>query len=367
MPDPEPYFDPYVAFVPPTTKRAPVSSTGRRLPITPDQASVVASSYNRPPLPGLPSSQRPSAFHVPTYSSSSVHGPYSPEKAPDGLEDGESALEQVLTMSPTFHDSESTFQPPQVNVDHADNDTKIVDYGHHYSYSQPVVQPRAPSYGHSPSRSFVTSPSSQNREYMMPQPEVASLGRSSSLTPCERVNFISVTLTHIIPDGDSLSVRSVSSSHVPQLGQSSSSRNPTPSVGESSTYKGSRVDVPPRTPEEDDSFVAPPSPMQEQTYGEVRGPSEALHTLADFENTGTHDVQDPVEDYWDDAEEDGDRFINYFLLSHIAVQLRDKIPRGTHVKGSIPYHRGFTGKDIVVRISYVVMYSPSDVTLTYLI
>ena len=60
-------------------------------------------------------------------------------------------------------------------------------------------------------------------------------------------------------------------------------------------------------------------------------------------------MQDPVEDYWDDAEEDGDRFINYFLLSHIAVQLRDKIPRGTHVKGSIQYPRAFTGKDIVVR------------------
>ncbi|EKM81602.1 hypothetical protein AGABI1DRAFT_54457, partial [Agaricus bisporus var. burnettii JB137-S8] len=181
---------------------------------------------------------------------------------------------------------------------------------------------------------------------MMPQPEVASLGRSSSLTPY----------------GDSLSVRSVSSSHVPQLGQSSSSRNPTPSVGESSTYKGSRVDVPPRTPEEDDSFVAPPSPMQEQTYGEVRGPSEALHTLADFENPGTHDVQDPVEDYWDDAEEDGDRFINYFLLSHIAVQLRDKIPRGTHVKGSIPYHRGFTGKDIVSTIQALIQ---RDLAITY--
>ena len=36
------------------------------------------------------------------------------------------------------------------------------------------------------------------------------------------------------------------------------------------------------------------------------------------------------------------------LLSNLAVQLKDKVPRGTHVKGSIPYPRAFTGKDAVV-------------------
>ena len=54
----------------------------------------------------------------------------------------------------------------------------------------------------------------------------------------------------------------------------------------------------------------------------------------------------------EDPSEDGDdRFFNPALLSHIAVRLKDKVPRGTHVKGSIPYERAFTGKDIVVRIS----------------
>jgi hypothetical protein len=42
-------------------------------------------------------------------------------------------------------------------------------------------------------------------------------------------------------------------------------------------------------------------------------------------------------------------FANFALLSNIAVWLRDEVPRGTHVKGSIPYPRAFTGKDIVVR------------------
>jgi hypothetical protein len=59
------------------------------------------------------------------------------------------------------------------------------------------------------------------------------------------------------------------------------------------------------------------------------------------------------DDYYDDdddysEEESLDSFVNFSLLSNIAVWLRDQIPRGTHVKGSIPYPRAFTGKDIVV-------------------
>lgn len=62
---------------------------------------------------------------------------------------------------------------------------------------------------------------------------------------------------------------------------------------------------------------------------------------------------EPVEDEDDlfDSESDDpdpDRFVNFSLLSHLAVRLRDKVPRGTHVKSSIPYPRAFTGKDIVV-------------------
>ncbi|KAJ3795639.1 Dbl-like domain-containing protein [Lentinula aff. detonsa] len=48
------------------------------------------------------------------------------------------------------------------------------------------------------------------------------------------------------------------------------------------------------------------------------------------------------------------RYVNFSLLSHIAVQLKDKVPRGTHVKGSIPYPGGFTGKDIVSTIQSLI-------------
>lgn len=58
-----------------------------------------------------------------------------------------------------------------------------------------------------------------------------------------------------------------------------------------------------------------------------------------------HEGYESEEDY---DEEEEDRFVNLALLSHIAVRLRDKVPRGTHVKGGIPYQRAFTGRDIVV-------------------
>ncbi|KAI6006684.1 CNH domain-containing protein [Pisolithus orientalis] len=76
-----------------------------------------------------------------------------------------------------------------------------------------------------------------------------------------------------------------------------------------------------------------------------------------YDTTGS--VLDPLdnqaqdydeEDFTDSDDPDPDRFVNFSLLSHLAVRLRDKVPRGTHVKSSIPYPRAFTGKDIVSTI-----------------
>ena len=111
-----------------------------------------------------------------------------------------------------------------------------------------------------------------------------------------------------------------------------------------------------------------PSYYQSQAYLEP-GPSQPAQTYAVASSSHSWrendivrqledikrplDVQDdyPEDEYFDeeDPSEDGDdRFFNPALLSHIAVRLKDKVPRGTHVKGSIPYPRAFTGKDIVV-------------------
>lgn len=78
--------------------------------------------------------------------------------------------------------------------------------------------------------------------------------------------------------------------------------------------------------------------------------------MADFEANNQpeqYEFQDDDE-FWDEEEEDPSRFINFALLSHIAVQLRDKIPRATHVKGSVPYDKAFTGKDIVSTIQSLI-------------
>lgn len=71
----------------------------------------------------------------------------------------------------------------------------------------------------------------------------------------------------------------------------------------------------------------------QRTIASIKGPLELHEDDDDFE----------------DIDEDPDRFVILALLSHLAVRLRDKVPRGTHVKGSIPYDHAFTGKDIVVR------------------
>jgi len=87
-------------------------------------------------------------------------------------------------------------------------------------------------------------------------------------------------------------------------------------------------------------------------YDWAAGPSDlsrrntrVIHEIANFDPSTHLELHEEEEDVYDDHDK---QFINPSLLSHLAVQLRDKVPRGTHVKGSIPYPRAFTGKDIVV-------------------
>ncbi|KAJ7319295.1 CNH domain-containing protein [Mycena albidolilacea] len=98
-------------------------------------------------------------------------------------------------------------------------------------------------------------------------------------------------------------------------------------------------------PEQDQYLAVGPSAID-------RRPSEMLRDLASYTPRGPLELHEEGEGYWEDEDEEEDetRFVNFSLLSHIAVQLRDKVPRGTHVKGSIPYPRAFTGKDIVSTI-----------------
>ncbi|KAG6849618.1 hypothetical protein H0H93_006902 [Arthromyces matolae] len=107
------------------------------------------------------------------------------------------------------------------------------------------------------------------------------------------------------------------------------------------------------------------SPNSDYVYTDPhlqRNPSEMLrtlgdynnntYTLGDYNNTEVHpEPQLEEAEYWEDEEdEDESRFINIALLSHMAVQLRDKVPRADHTKGGVQYDRAFTGKDIVSAI-----------------
>lgn len=54
------------------------------------------------------------------------------------------------------------------------------------------------------------------------------------------------------------------------------------------------------------------------------------------------------------ADDDEARFLNLQFLSHIAVKVRDDVPRAMHVKGCIPYPKAFTGKDMVSTIQALI-------------
>ncbi|EIN06223.1 Dbl domain-containing protein [Punctularia strigosozonata HHB-11173 SS5] len=102
-----------------------------------------------------------------------------------------------------------------------------------------------------------------------------------------------------------------------------------------------------------------PSPAAERAPSELEAlvASKARREgveLAPAGALGVHELGADEDEYDDDFlsedEDDETRFVNFALLSHLAVRLRDKVPRGTHVKGSIPYPRAFTGRDIVSTI-----------------
>ena len=72
--------------------------------------------------------------------------------------------------------------------------------------------------------------------------------------------------------------------------------------------------------------------------------------MVNIKQLPSHDDYNSEEEF--DELEEKDCFVDLALLSHIAMRLRDKVPRGIHVRGGIPYPRVFTGKDIVVNIFF---------------
>jgi hypothetical protein len=63
------------------------------------------------------------------------------------------------------------------------------------------------------------------------------------------------------------------------------------------------------------------------------------------------------EEYDEEEEVEEQNEMNFFspsLLSHVSVQLRDRVERNSHIKGGIPWPKSFTGRDIIVSPHQVV-------------
>jgi len=118
-----------------------------------------------------------------------------------------------------------------------------------------------------------------------------------------------------------------------------------------------------------DSRGGGPSYHHSYSNGAIAGPSRsgggghAHHSGMGGPGSATLHEFDDIDPYYastyvytsTNSELDGRRFMDVSLLSNVAVQLKDKVPRGTHVKGSIPYPRAFTGRDIVVSFFFLVL------------
>ncbi|KAF9062490.1 hypothetical protein BDP27DRAFT_290077 [Rhodocollybia butyracea] len=102
----------------------------------------------------------------------------------------------------------------------------------------------------------------------------------------------------------------------------------------------------------DGDYQHPPSPPS-HSHSQSQSSSRRQQPLRNWEYEYEYGYSDS--DNANVGVYSSDEFINYSLLSHIAVQLRDKVPRGTHVKGRQPYEGAFTGQEVVVSISSLVV------------
>ena len=117
-----------------------------------------------------------------------------------------------------------------------------------------------------------------------------------------------------------------------------------PPMNNSNSYSGSGRDFySPTSGYGTPAIVTTPADMAPGTSRRGRG--QEYQRMASMK--GPLQMHEDEEDE-EDEELEEDRFVNLSLLSHLANRLRDRVPRGTHVKGSIPYPTAFTGKDIVV-------------------
>ncbi|KAF9466176.1 CNH domain-containing protein [Collybia nuda] len=357
MPEPEPYHELGMSQRPghhsidsytPSTgsqdllRKATAGSTGgRRLPAAPAHMNG-----SRLTMTGLPSDPRPPVRVAHTsyesHSSSSTGGSYTTSISRESSYRPPGALPPTI---PGRHDTFSSVSTTSsMGFDYDPDSRSNYSNGHYsdkYHYQLPTPDsssslgiPPPPPLPRKPSREYLPG----STEHILP-----SLGFTTSTE--EGSQYGGYTDPRLQRNGSG-------SSQVGYLTQPTSSTRP--------PYNPDQMIGVTPMPSAIPSFSYNQQPAQDQEcYDEDIRPTSFPRRATDLLNAiGSYDPQGPLElrdgdedEYWEEEEEeDPSRFINFSLLSHMAVQLRDKVPRGTHVKGSIPYPRAFTGKDIVSTI-----------------
>lgn len=86
-----------------------------------------------------------------------------------------------------------------------------------------------------------------------------------------------------------------------------------------------------------------------QSHAAGFSPSEVTGEDGQVDGDGYFDEE--MEEDYDEEEAEEQNEMNFFspsLLSHVSVQLRDRVERNSHIKGGIPWPKSFTGRDVIV-------------------
>lgn len=364
MPSPEPFQHPPGAYVNSYISPGPANALlnahpRRQLPSQPDAFSATSGNIaqrqaRRPttagsdsvvgPQPGQPSPRlshpNPSPYTIPTVQ---VGGPddYQPS-FPRGPPPGAMLPAIPGALSSPNLSSPTSFAPsPQPNHDAYSPGAPYVPPGASNPY--PGHPPRTTS--RMPANDFYPSPVSAT---LSPSPG-ATLGRSSSASSSIFSGGRDIRgpappstadTSYFPPSVDRANSKSSNWSSNSTM-QPGAGKYTTSTASYDSTLGGDAagyLDLPSSSPVADTGYRA------DQQYLEER-----IATAK-----GRLELHEDDQDDYDYSDEDETLFVNLALLSHLAVKLRDKVPRGTHVKGSIPYTHAFTGKDIVVRSSFIL-------------
>ncbi|KAG6816279.1 hypothetical protein H0H87_007316 [Tephrocybe sp. NHM501043] len=345
---------------------SPKTYAGRRLPPTPVSASASPTNMFSMPEPepyvepNVLSHHRPNHYSIDSHSSTSSNDLL--RKATSGSVNG-----RRLPTAPSHNGGISPVSEPPTSH----RALSQASYGSSSSsggYSSPVS--RESSYR--PSGTLPPVPPGQyHHQEHLPSPNLETQGMNSEWSyqkpvdpyyyeppppdPPAKYSVQDYATNGTVPSSYVERRDTYSSTQSSYLTQSSSPYDDGYSTAATSVLTHTALTPPPPPP---DLYHQAPQHDNSYLYANThpnleRNPSDMLRTLADYNHRDSVEgvAPEPLqeEEYWEDEEdEDESRFINFSLLSHMAVQLRDKVPRADHTKGGVQYDRAFTGKDIVV-------------------